>query len=579
MSRVTDIITAITAVAAALWLSACVVEKVPLPAGPGSFRVDVQLTDGWIRPPGCEQVPEVGSPTCLRPFSELTSPVSMRVRATVLDHHANEMPDWNGVALVDVRPGELIGGDPGGVLLRFAGGVAEVDIQIAHAFGKARVWVEDCGSAAEPGSFATGVGPAIYFDLPRLDQLNATTDNTTSPMTPRATNVCAITGDPRYGLGVDRDGEPAFVGYSFGKAVNAPPPAMGTFAKVVGCSRDEYDALVATGGCERGPLVVTAIGNDGFYITDLRSTGRACTEQTDCGSTEYCDTVREVCMPGFNHLFAFTFNYPDNLEVGDVVVSMRGSPVEFSGSTQMSNPVFRRDGVRRGADLIPQPVKIEPGIYAGSLKTYGRNRSSNLDLEKLEGALVCFEGLAPAAELRNCDVNASGSTERQGCLVDFDAPLPPRCDVGIGTAPSPPLCNAESSRPYCMPMTADELAICNLKGYLPNNPAEYCCERICWEDLRCNEASSYIGFGQWVADVYGRYEPDDSSPVKIAVITRDANPDFDPLAFGAQQRSLPVAERQRVRIIGNLRHVLAARPVWVVTARGPADIEIGGSCP
>ena len=128
-------------------------------------------------------------------------------------------------------------------------------------------------------------------------------------------------------------------------------------------------------------------------------------------------------------------------------------------------------------------------------------------------------------------------------------------------------------------MTEEQLEACALTGYLPANPAEYCCERSCYEDLDCNESSSYIGFGQWVADVYGRYTPDDSSPVKIALITRDANPDFEPIAFGAEQRLLPPEEQQRVRIIGSLRQVLAARPVWVLTARTPADIAIGETCP
>lgn len=614
------------ALISSLLVAACVAERIPLEEGPGSFVVHASLVDPVTWPAGCQNTPEFGTPACRHPFPIAANPIRVRIQATVLDRRAQAIPDFAETVLVDVRPGEFIGGDPAGELLQFVGGTAEAELEIAHAFGKVHIWVEDCGSSSEPGSFATGVSEAFYFDLPRIHQINETEDNTTSPMGPRAANVCAISGDPRYGFGTDLDGNPAFVGYSHGRTVNAPPPAMGTFLDIQGCTRAEWDG----GTCDRGMLVVTSIGNEGFYFTDVQPSGQTCADDaecpgkqtcdlgnglcicdadTPCPGNQYCDTARSVCMPGFNHMYAFTFNYPDDLEVGDVLTLLRGSPVEFAGSTQLSNPIWLRDGVRRGHDLIPQPVKVDPDKYAGSTRSFGRNDSDVLDLEKLEGALVCFDNLAPSSRLVPCDVNASGNIERQGCGIGFGAPLPPRCDDGIGTSPAPPSCDERSVRPFCLPLTEQELEICELSTYVPNNPAEYCCERVCYHDLTCTEESSYIGFGQWVADVYGRYEPDDAPPVKLAIISRDADPDgsktainildpvtrevvdtvnANPLEWGAHQRTLleppkgeepEPHERQRLRVIGNLRQVLAARPVWVLIARSPADIEPGATCP
>ncbi len=536
----------------------CVSERFSVPPGLGSFSVEITNIDAWTAPPECVSLPLQTSPTCVRPFPELETPVNLRLRVTALDRRAQLMTDYAGTALVDVRPGRLVGVGPAGLLLQFAAGVSETDVTIAHAYGAARLWVEDCGSSGEGGSFATGISPPVYFDRPTLDQLNATTDNTTSPLTPRPSNVCAITGDPRYGLGANEEGELTFVGYSRGRTVNAPPPAMGNFVELVGCGRDEYDQTLSQGGCRRGPLVVTAIGNEGFYTTDLNGAAVA---------------------RGFNHLYSFNFNYPDDLEVGDIVVSLRGSPVEFAGSTQLSNPVWRRDGVRRGQDLLPAPVTIDPATYLSTVRTYGRNRPEVLTLERLEGALVCMDNLAPASTLVACDVNQSGGIERQGCLVDMEAPLPPRCDVAMGSAPRPPHCRIEDRQPYCFPLTEEELLSCALQGYIPDNPGEYCCERNCYDDPACNEESSYLTYGQWVADVFGNYERQDAAPVKIAVISRDARPDFDVLAFAAAERLKPAAERRKLRVIGNLRQVLAARPVWVIIARVPTDVEIDGSCP
>ncbi len=598
----------------------CVVEKFGVPPGVGSYSVEI-LSVEPVPPavPGCEGVPSEGSAECPRPFPEEATPVTVRVRATALDHMANIMYGYTGAALVDVRPGRARNIGPAGSLVEFTDGVGEVEMEIVHAFGETRVWIEDCGTNTALGSYSTGVSPVIWFDRPTVTQLNDTIDNSTSPLTPRPTNVCAISGDPRYGLGVNEVGEATYVGYSHGTNINAPPPAMGNFIEIVGCSRAECDAYsgqescdLESIACDRGPLVVTAVGNEGFYLSDINPVGRA---------------------RGFNHIYAFNFNYPKDLEVGDVVLSLRGSPVEFAGTTQIGSPVWVRDGVRRGRDLIPTPVHITADEYLASIKTFGRNDTKNVFLEKLEGALVCMNNIAPASTLTQCDVNQNGDMERNGCsMQSTEAPLPLRCEEGMDVAPAYPACDEASVRQFCFPFTEEEMAACGLMGYIPDNPAEYCCERTCYDDPRCIEESSYLIFGQWVGDVYGRYERGDSPPVKIAFISRDAKPEFDPLAFADWQRSqnsgvlacstdedcpkdpqcpkldpddpkvcpdgkcracaksmkcqtqssMPhygYCVRRTARAIGNLRQVLAARPVWVIIARTPSDIEIDGTCP
>lgn len=570
----------------AAWLTlvllSCVRERPSLAAGPGSFKVELTAIDPFTKTGACAEAPDTGTADCPRPFADTRTPTRMRLTVTALDKKAQPLTSYAGIAVLDVRPGQLAvevaagqwGVPPAGLTARFAAGVAEVDVAIMHAFGATRVWVEDCGTSAERGSFATGVSPELFFVGPRVDQVNYTTDNTTSPLIPRFTNVCAIAGDPRYGLGTNEDGATDFVGWSHGRAVNAPPPAMGNYLEMSGCSAAEHDASIASGGCERGPLVVTGIGNEGFFFTDVSPAAQA---------------------RGFASMYVFNFNYPDNLEVGDVLLWVRGTPVEFTGSTQVGNPTWRRDPGGKRLDLVPKPVKISPTLYRDSLRTYGRNRPEALELEKLESAVVCMDNLAPARELRDCDSNASASIERQGCLVDAAAPLPPRCETGVFAAvPQPPACDAASARSFCMPLSEADLTACGLTGFIPENPAEYCCERLCYDDLACSEASSFVSYGQWSADVFGRYVPDDSPSVKISLITRDAGPDFypeltakdaaeqgidesSPFQFAAAQAASGTPKR--VRVIGNLRQVLAARPVWVIIARGPSDIAVDKTCP
>lgn len=540
--------------------SGCVVREIKEAPGLGSFKVELLAIGAYPKQPGCENAPDRGTRACPRPFPSQGAPAVVRLRAQALDRKGKPLA-WNGLAQVDVRPGAVEGVGPAGMVLAFTDGIsAEIDVPIIHASGPTRIWIEDCGSPSQPGSFATGVSAELNFENPRIDQLQITHDNTTGPVEPRADNVCAIAGDPRYGLGVNEDGQVEFVGYSAGRSVNVPPPAIGTFLEIEGCTRAEYDAALAEGGsCRRGPLVVTAIDNAGFFVTDIHP-----------------NSVKR----GFNSIYLFNFNYPDNLEVGDIVVSLKGAPAEFAGTTQLRNPAWRRDGVGRGRDLLPAPIHLTEQLIDESIRTYGRNNNEALEIESLEGSVVCVDNIAPTSEPRNCDLNNSGRIEREGCLVSV---LPLRCEIGVELAPAPPTCDQASLRPFCLDLTETEVKACALEGYLPASPGEYCCERVCYNDYACTESSSYVAFGQWAGDVRGHYEqpPAGGDPLKIAFITRDADPDFDPFAFGAAQRAKPAEERQHLRIVGTLVHVVAARPVWVVEARGPSDIAVmeeSGGC-
>ena len=555
-----------------LLLPACVVRTVERPADVGSFRVEILSMDPFTRPAGCADVPDQGSADCPRPFASVGAPVRVRFRATALDHSGNSHP-WTGAAQVDVRPGRLASVGPGGSLLPFdVGESQEMEVLVVLAAGPARIWVEDCGSSASPGGFATGVSVPIYFERPRIDQLNATLDNSTGPLMPRADNVCAIAGDPRYGLGVDADGNVGFVGYSHGRRINAPPPPTGDRVEIVGCTRGELDQRSAVGeACAAGPLVVSGIDNTGFFVVDLHPASVA---------------------RGFNSIFAATRTYPSDLELGDILTSLLGAPGELDGSTQMRDSSWHRDGVGRGSDILPPPTVLDPLLYSASLNartlppcegcSFGGNNRGALAIEALEGAVVCVDNVAPASNVVRCDADGTRTIERQGCSVV--GAMPPRCEIGVGSAPVPPACDDADQVSTCLPFTESEIEACALGSFAPADPVEYCCERVCYQQLDCIEESALTASGMWVGDLHGRYErtSGDSGPVKLAFVTRDVAPDFDPVAFGRAQRNEAPQQRETLRIIGNLRHVLGARPVWVVVPRQPSDIAVQqreGPCP
>ena len=543
---------------------ACVTTVEPK-QGLGSFKVDVVTLPPFNNTSGCSPPSALGSRECPRQFPELGVPVAVHVRVRAYDRNGQPMRGYAGTAQIDVRPGMVTEVGPAGLTASFIAGEAELDLSIAQAFGATRLWVEDCGSGGVPGTFATGVSPEIWFDKPRLDQIQITGDNTTSPLIPRATNVCAISGDPRWGIGEDW-GENALIGYANGKVdQRAGPAPIGNYLEIVGCGRAEFLQKRDAGqSCARGPLVVTAITPDGFYLTDVQP---------------------QAVRRGFNSIFVFNMRYPDDLVQGDVLTVLRGSPVEFSGSTQLGNPVWTKDTSEAQVDLMPTPIKVDPKVYQSALrvekcstKQFGGNNGTALGLEAYEGALVCFDRLAPASYLQLCDKNQSGMSERSGCSVGCNDEPPPLCSEGKTLlAPVGADCVLTET---CLDLTAEELAKCALKGFVPSNPAEYCCERACLADPACADQNSFNTYGQWTAEIFGNYELDKYDAVKINVVTRDVKPDFDALKLGTAQRALPKAERKTVKVIGNLKQALGARPVWILMARGGAnDIEVGGTCP
>ena len=534
------------------WLAgSCVRKTFELPDSVGSFKVHIAQVENGRLPAECHTETSQAcermraclddgslglSSDCPFEFPERESPVRLQVWAEALDRLGTFMPTFAGGVNISIRPGKLVGEGLGGTTLDFRAGVSQLlSLEIIHSHGQARIWVEDCGTAEAVGSFATGVSEPLWFSGPTLTQIQRTQDNTTSPLVPSRPDPCSIAADQRYGIATDEDGTARYIGPIYdgeGKLLDdAGPPLLGQFLIV-----------------ERGELVVTALDNSGFFVTDI-----APIDPRD----------------GFNHIYVFNFNYPDGLIVGDRLTRLRGSPIEFTGTTQLQQPSWER-APRDPAASMPAPVHIPAALYASSIRTYGQNRSEQLALERLESALVCMDNLAPARRFRidlpqfaleqssNCDVTNSGGVNRGGTFV--------------GNAPIGEL-----------DISPELAAACQLTGYIPANPAEYCCERACFIDFGCTEQSSFIVYGQWAAEVYGRYDSADdptapSTPIKIAITTRDAAPDFDPLAFGAQQAAKPIGERSTLKVVGNLRHVLAARPVWVLIARGPNDIEIDGSC-
>lgn len=549
---------------AALLFCGCVTHHVLLRKGTQSFAITVDNTSAGY-----------GTADQPLPYATADHPVTFTLHAKAMAWNGIPDTSFNGTVLLDAHPGTV---SP--LEFNVTNGSGDVTVTLYNAFGETHVWIEDCGVKGQAlrsnctdedranwvdgciplfqaGTLSTGITPAFFFGNPSISQVQATTDNTTSPLIPLEGDRCASLSDPRF---VDvsalsktqRTNLAAGVfAPKAGQLVNMAPRCV-TYADDSHCGTGQMSCCEANGlpcsvNADCGQMIVQSITNEGFYVTDVveppASTG---------------------IESGFRSLYIFNFAYPDGLQIGDALLTLQGSPSEFSGDTQLGNPQWTRDPAGPYPNALPAPVFIPPATYLGNVSASGGNVGTALDLERLESAIVCMDGLVPPGELRSCDVNMDGKVSRSGhlCLLKQAGGAFIACRDAVATNPAID-CSVDCGVSSCPQ---------GQSLFVADNAEERCCEAECYADPNCTEASSYNQYQQWAAQISAS-----STPLKIGVNSTTV-PGFDPVGFVAsyasKQQSAPT-----IAVTGNLIQVLASRPVWLIQPRGADDFIIGGTCP
>lgn len=115
------------------------------------------------------EVEFLSSPAGLDPdfpasFSASAVDYPIRIQAIGQDH---EPLDWSGQLVVHASPGQLESSET----VTLTGGEGTTTVRVALAYDELRIWVSDEGSDESPGSFASGVAPAVHLELPTIAQL------------------------------------------------------------------------------------------------------------------------------------------------------------------------------------------------------------------------------------------------------------------------------------------------------------------------------------------------------------------------------------------------------------------------
>jgi len=121
---------------------------------------------------------------------------------------------------------------------------------------------------------------------------------------------------------------------------------------------------------DRGTLIVTNIAGDGFNVTDI---------DDDCRSGEPDDAC-------FNHLYVFSYSFPEGVERGQCICRVSGIVQEYIGFTELSQPEWDSTGdcdACRAVEPIPPPERIpEPVVIDGD------DLGESMRMESLEAALI-----------------------------------------------------------------------------------------------------------------------------------------------------------------------------------------------
>ena len=249
----------------------------------------------------------LGSEESPIPFSD--EPISQTFTVTTLDLNADPYP-FTGDLLVKVRPGTLEM-EP---WISVVDGTWTGDITYSVPFGPSRVWFTDEGdkdaSLGREPSWSTGVSEVFHYAFPTVSEMNNHDDPETNHL----------------------DGE---------------------FAEL---------------RIEDRNVVVTVVGTDGFWITDL-------------------DSLEDKALPtgGYASLFIYTFSKPESVVVGSQLLSLNGNNQEYLGTTQFSFPTY---SVAEDTTLA-----VPPAISVGD-----ETLCDEFAMEPLESSLVEVSGATIPAD-------------------------------------------------------------------------------------------------------------------------------------------------------------------------------------
>jgi hypothetical protein len=371
---------------------------------------------------------DIGSPDSRLPFSIALMKYTVKIYAYGYDG-TEPYTDFSGWVRLSSEPGifaleEASTGPENNTVYIENGKNENVKITVKYAFGDTYIWVRTVG----------------YDFLPNVDS-----------------SVIACSN----GIDDDHDGTTDYP-FDIGCA-NALDNTEETEELIIGVSDPIYfrnPKISDVQGAEKtsplkekfvtvfeGNMVVTRITSDGFFVTD----------------------IGDISL-GYNSIYAFNFNLPENLMVCDRLLKLTGIVQEFYGFTELGTPSWQTILWDKEKEKCPVP---DPMVLTAT------ELADDTVMEKYESALVRLTRAKLGSNFTDCDYDGSG-------YVDY-------------------------------------------RNYTTNECSQEClCREACEKDLTCTELSQYKRYGQFIVT------SEEGAGSKIYLLLGGTSIDFDPLQYSGK---------------------------------------------
>ena len=329
---------------------------------------------------------------------------------------------------------------------------------------------------------------------------------------------------------------------------------------VVGLTGDESPLFGERVAIDRGWVIVTRVGTDGFYLTDFEGAAyKPDAKDPTKGKWDF-----DPLVLSYDSVFAFNFNTPLNLQEGDCLVQVDGTVDEFYGYTELNKPHWKKgDFGFCGAKAHKAGFKLCPATETAGDCDKGQQCPADYTCAK-DG--TC----RPDAET----TNNKKCREAMEDLANYAVPMSTlTLDVGGKKQSIWAGSNAERFESALVKVEKvtmfDHAAKCDkdADGVTDwDNTAEADCMSACQKLIGCIIFESYKRYGQWTVT----FEDGAKNKQRVAVVTAGAILAWDPIKAAAAAKAAG-KPRTLDKIVGTMRNLSFGKPPWILETRRPDD--------
>ena len=486
----------------------------------GAFKVT--LTKGSATSPGTAESP--------RAFSASAESFTLDIEALRHDVVGQVLdPTYNGNVILKVVPTGKLSQDPFVVEVK-NGKATGVKVGVRLAYGTVRLVAEDLGYT-----------PAKV--LADAACLNGKDDDGDGFIDDKDKG-CLVGGDDSEEGGNGATGASAPIYYANPKLYDIQRPIPG---ESLG-DESVLDGQRVT--VDRGWMLITNLSSDGLYVTDYEGA------KWDATKNAWQISPQDL---SYDHMFAFNFNVPLNLQVGDCLVELSGKVEEFYGYTEMGFPNWKKGDNKfcfakaRAAGLTTCPSDGDSSSTAG------------------KACRAAIESLASTPVDISVPMDYTDSSGKTTKVFPFkDALFTERFEAGLVQVSNVTL--------FATAKKCDRNGNGAIDFNDPNDPTgqEKNCANGCGDDETCIVHEQYKEYNQWSVNFSTTL---DSVTYKqeVSAISAGSIPGWNAMTgcdFTGSTDGLSCTRAKTKtlgKVLGTLRSFKYGRPPWILQTRSPAD--------